>query len=112
MTLRTPVFTKINESFSCIFCGFLVPKSSNTCRDHCPKCLHSLHVDNNPGDRQAQCGGLLKPVAWSQNKKKGYIIHYVCEKCCALKTNKFLEQDRILSDDFNQLIQLTSTTKN
>ena len=110
MTLKQPLFTKINESFSCAHCGFAVPKSSSTCRDHCPKCLHSLHVDNNPGDRGAECGGILKPVAWSQNKKKGYIIHYECQTCFVKKLNKFLQNDVLFSDDFNMLIQLSNVT--
>ena len=110
MAINPPIFTKINEAFSCSYCGFSVPKASKTCRDHCPKCLTSYHVDNNPGDRNAQCGGRLKPIAWSQNKKKGYIIHYVCQVCLVQKRNKFLDDDEFLSDDFNVLIQLSNIT--
>lgn len=110
MTLNSPVFTKINESFDCAFCGFHVPKAQSTCRDHCPKCLTSLHVDENPGDRNAQCGGILKPISWSQHKKKGYVIHYVCQKCGVKKVNKFLQQDSYLADDFNVLVTLSNVT--
>ncbi|MES2614931.1 MAG: RNHCP domain-containing protein [Bdellovibrionota bacterium] len=110
MTLNPPTFTKINESFSCAHCRFQVPKSSSTCRDHCPKCLYSLHVDKNPGDRLAECGGVLQPVAWSQNKKKGYMIHYICQKCSMKKVNKFLQNDAIMPDDINTLIRLHSVT--
>jgi hypothetical protein len=110
MALKSPTFTKINEPFHCSVCGYNVPKSLRTCRDHCPKCLTSLHVDNNPGDRDAGCGGVLKPVAWSQHKKKGYMIHYVCQKCFAKKVNKFLENDGPDSDDFQALIALQSVT--
>ena len=28
-----------------------------TSRNHCPFCLWSLHVDENPGDRACECGG-------------------------------------------------------
>ena len=28
-------------------------------RNHCPNCLHSLHLDNEPGDREADCGGIM-----------------------------------------------------
>lgn len=110
MGLNSPVFTKINEPFTCLNCAFSVPKAESTCRDHCPKCLYSLHVDNNPGDRGAHCGGLLKPVAWSQNKKKGYIIHYICLVCSVKKVNKFLENDIFLPDDFSMLIKLSNVT--
>ena len=108
MTLNSPKFTKINESFRCLVCHFQVPKAQVTCRDHCPKCLCSLHVDNNPGDRESICHGVLKPVSYSQNKKKGIMIHYVCEKCCATKVNKFLEHDIFCPDDYEKLLSLTS----
>ena len=109
MSLSSPVFTKINESFICKNCQFEVPKADSTCRDHCPKCLFSLHVDNNPGDRQADCGGILKPTAWSQHKKKGYMIHYVCQTCFVIKVNKFLSHDHY-PDNFDALIKLSSAT--
>ena len=32
-------------------------------RNHCPNCLISLHLDNEPGDRAADCGGQMEPVA-------------------------------------------------
>ncbi|WGL58653.1 RNHCP domain-containing protein [Pigmentibacter sp. JX0631] len=111
MTIQSPVFTKINESFTCKNCNYLVPLSSSTCRDHCPKCLFSIHVDNNPGDRAAECLGLLKPVAWSQHKKKGYMIHYKCLVCGLEKRNKFLEIDSNMPDDFSALLKLSAITK-
>ena len=108
MTLNSPKFTKINESFTCAVCHFQVPKAQTTCRDHCPKCLYSLHVDNYPGDRESICQGVLKPVSYSQNKKKGIMIHYVCEKCHQTKVNKFLEHDTFCPDDYEKLLSLTS----
>jgi hypothetical protein len=109
VSLGSPIFTKINESFACAHCGHAVPKSESTCRDHCSQCLYSLHVDVNPGDRAANCGGLLKPVAWSQHKKKGYMIHYVCEKCGEKRVNKFLDHDSE-PDSFPALIELSNVT--
>jgi len=111
MSIDTPIFTKINESFECQQCLYLVPLASSTCRDHCPKCLYSLHVDNNPGDRAAHCGGKLKPIAWSQHKKKGYMIHYQCMTCGMEKRNKFLEIDTYMPDDFSALLKLNAVTK-
>ena len=32
-------------------------------RNHCPNCLSSLHVDEEPGDRASDCGGIMEPVA-------------------------------------------------
>jgi hypothetical protein len=111
MTLNTPLFTKINESFICLNCKFSVPPAQSTCRDHCPKCLYSIHIDNNPGDRASMCKGSLIPVSWSKNKKKGIMIHYQCAICAEQKKNKFLEYDNILSDDINILLKLNSITK-
>ncbi len=108
MSLNSPQFTKINEPFVCAQCGFSVPPAQQTCRDHCPQCLCSLHVDVNPGDRAAHCGGILKPVAWSQHKKKGYVIHYVCQQCLVKKVNKFLEHDKFVPDNFKALISLSN----
>ena len=28
-------------------------------RNHCPNCLSSLHVDEEPGDRASDCGGIM-----------------------------------------------------
>jgi hypothetical protein len=112
MSLNSPKFTKINESFFCKNCGFEVPISQQSCRDHCPKCLYSLHVDNNPGDRQADCKGMLKPIAWSYNRKKGYLIHYQCQKCGMKKVNRFLEIDAFEADSLDALLKLNSVTTN
>lgn len=36
---------KINESFICVNCKKYVPEAQKTCRNHCPFCLTSMHVD-------------------------------------------------------------------
>ena len=45
-------FTEIDEEFICENCGKKVEKLGYSCRDHCPYCLHSKHVDKNPRDRR------------------------------------------------------------
>ena len=46
-------------------------------RKHCPNCLTSLHLDNEPGDRAADCGGQMEPVAvWVRKGGKWAIIHH------------------------------------
>jgi len=44
-----------NETFTCKNCGrTVVPyDSGSNHRNHCPNCLFSLHVDDEPGDREA-----------------------------------------------------------
>ena len=55
-------FTMIDEGFTCAVCGKVVEPLNYSARDHCPYCLCSLHVDVNPGDRLAECHGILKPI--------------------------------------------------
>ena len=105
-----PKFTKINESFVCGHCGYHVPPSWSTCRDHCPRCLYSLHVDVNPGDRAADCGGMLVPRGYESRSGKGYMILYTCSKCGAARTTRFLEIDRTEADSFDALLKLTPSS--
>lgn len=70
----------IDEDFICENCGYEVKKLGYTARDHCPNCLYSKHVDINPGDRQNNCKGLLKPVG-IEKFKDSFKILYKCEKC-------------------------------
>jgi DNA-directed RNA polymerase subunit RPC12/RpoP len=79
-------FTMINEGFLCAVCGESVQPLQKTARDHCPRCLCSVHLDNNPGDRAADCGGVLQPVS-IRTGKKGIQIVYKCEKCGIEKVN-------------------------
>lgn len=95
-------FTKRDEEFVCENCGKKVLKLGYTSRDHCPHCLYSKHVDNMPGDREAECRGLLKPIQVELDSKKGYVIIYKCEKCGAIRKNK-----SAIDDDMDLLIQLT-----
>jgi len=110
MSQDLPKFTKINETFACGKCGHSVPTARSTCRDHCPKCLWSLHVDVNPGDRAAGCAGLLKPVSYSSHPKKGWMIHYVCQKCSMQRSNRFLENDANESDSYESLLRLSGAS--
>lgn len=83
----------IDEEFICENCGKNVDKLGYTARDHCPFCLYSKHVDINPGDRQNNCKGLLKPVD-IEKFKDTYKIIYKCDKCD-------MEHKNIMSNDDN-----------
>jgi hypothetical protein len=48
--------------------------------NHCPKCLWSKHVDNEPGDREALCGGMMEPIGLEGSTDKYRILHK-CQKC-------------------------------
>lgn len=97
-----PNFVVIDEEFICENCGFKVSKLGYSCRNHCPKCLHSKHVDKNPGDREEECHGDLEPIGLEIGKK-GYVIVFKCKKCGAIRKNKAAEDD-----DMNLLIKLST----
>lgn len=88
-------FTKIDEEFICENCGAKVEKLSYSCRNHCPKCLHSKHVDINPGDRAETCHGILEPINIEINSKKGYVVVFKCKKCGQIRKNKIAEDDNM-----------------
>ncbi len=88
-------FTMIDEPFKCLVCGKEVKPLNYTARDHCPYCLTSLHVDNNPGDRLANCHGILEPFAVEKFKTDKFKIVYRCQKCHQLKKNVNAIDDNI-----------------
>ena len=100
--MEDSLFTKIDESFVCENCGRKVPKLGYSCRNHCPYCLHSKHVDINPGDREENCHGDLEPIGLEISNKKGYVIIFKCKKCGAIRKNKAAEDD-----DMSLIIELS-----
>ncbi|MFI5206319.1 MAG: RNHCP domain-containing protein [Candidatus Paceibacterales bacterium] len=78
-------FQRKIEDFVCAHCGAKVLGNGYT--NHCPQCLWSKHVDVNPGDRQATCGGLMEPVG-IEATSDGYILTQQCQKCGVKKKNR------------------------
>ena len=93
--LETKRFLTRDEEFICENCGKKVSKLGYSSRDHCPYCLHSKHVDINPGDRAESCKGDLEPIGIEISNKKGYVIIYKCKKCGKIKKNKAAEDDNM-----------------
>jgi hypothetical protein len=90
-----------NESFVCGRCGFAVPPApGGKVRNHCPRCLHSRHVDGPvPGDRASDCGGLMKPTRPEQVGGAWRVTH-VCVVCGHERRNRLfpdwaVEPDRL-----------------
>lgn len=88
----TKKFQKNIENFVCEHCGYAVVGNGYT--NHCPKCLWSKHVDVNPGDRAAECGGLMEPVASEGSSEHMAIVHE-CVDCGYRKKNKVASDDNI-----------------
>lgn len=83
------------ESFNCRGCGRLVTPggAGSEHRNHCPNCLCSLHVDIEPGDREADCGGIMDPIAvWVRKGGEWAVIHR-CRRCGALSSNRIAADD-------------------
>lgn len=83
-------FLRCIEDFVCENCGERVKGNGYT--NHCPNCLFSKHVDINPGDRKATCGGIMEPTR-IENGRKGFTIIFRCKKCGEVKKNKSSEND-------------------
>lgn len=72
--------------------------------NHCPYCLFSKHVDDEiPGDRQSDCGGLMKPIQIVVKKRERLLIKHKCVKCGKEILNQVSPQD-----DMEKIIQLNS----
>lgn len=78
-------FTRRIEDFDCGHCGAHVSGDGYT--NHCPRCLWSRHVDVNPGDRAAECGGLMEPVAAGIKQDRWFISHR-CVVCRFVRPNR------------------------
>lgn len=62
-------------------------------RNHCPNCLTSLHVDNEPGDRESDCGGYMDPIGvWVRNDGEWAVIHR-CRRCGKIVSNRVAADD-------------------
>jgi len=100
------LFTKLDEQFICENCKQKIEKLKYTTRDHCNYCLYSKHVDINPGDRQNQCKGLLRPIG-IEKFKNTYKIIYKCEKC-----NKIHKNIMANDDNMDLIIELSKNIDN
>lgn len=98
-----------NQGFTCDSCGaHVAPLANGSYRNHCPHCLHSRHVDVNPGDRANPCGGLLEPVAVEHSGKKGWLIVHRCQRCGEVRRNRAALDDPAMPDDFDALVALAA----
>jgi uncharacterized Zn finger protein len=57
----------------------------------------------NPGDRQSDCGGILRPVGVEPHKNKGQQILHKCEKCGMIRRNIVADDD-----DFSVIVEVSA----
>ncbi|HEY4504571.1 MAG TPA: RNHCP domain-containing protein [Candidatus Paceibacterota bacterium] len=79
------MFIRTIEDFVCENCGVNVHGDGYT--NHCPKCLWSKHVDVNPGDRAASCGGFMEPISLEIKSGEERLIHR-CKRCGKEQSNR------------------------
>jgi hypothetical protein len=84
-----------DKGFVCRYCGRTVSAAApgTQHRNHCPWCLRSVHLDNSSGDRAANCGGIMEPLAVGVRGKNEWIIIHRCTVCGALKGNRIAGDD-------------------
>ena len=101
MTRTKARMVKINEGFICSHCLAQVPPATSTCRNHCCKCLWSLHLDQEfPGDRNCECRGLMEPV-YVEKTPKGLMVVHRCRTCGIKRRNRLADDD-----DWETVIEL------
>lgn len=83
-------FKRNKEDFTCEHCGAEVVGTGYT--NHCPKCLWSKHVDVQPGDRAATCGGMMRPAKLEMDKGE-FVITHECMVCGYRKRNRAATND-------------------
>ena len=86
-------------AFVCEHCQNLVGSQApgTEHRNHCPRCLWSLHVDVRTGDRRSGCQALMEPIAvWVRHDGEWAIVHR-CKRCQALRVNRIAGDDNQLA---------------
>jgi RNHCP domain len=90
---RTP------PTFRCRRCALDVSTSApgTAHRNHCPNCLWSRHLDDDtPGDRVAECGSLMEPIAVAVRGDGEWVLVHRCTGCDALSLNRTAGDDNPL----------------
>lgn len=82
-----------------------MPLTNGSYRNHCPACLYSKHVDADPGDRAAECGGLMRPVELTYRAGKGQVLVHRCERCGHRRPNR-VAIDCEQPDDLDALLRV------
>jgi predicted RNA-binding Zn-ribbon protein involved in translation (DUF1610 family) len=101
-------FTHNNDAFACEACGAQVPPRKGGCRNHCPYCLVSKHVDVFPGDRANPCQGLMDAVGYETDGKKGLVLLFKCRRCGEATRTVAAHEDQTAPDDYARILKLSN----
>ncbi len=86
-------------AFTCIRCKSAVNGVSwgTSHRNHCPRCLWSRHLDEEPGDRACACRGAMEPIGIEVRRDGEWAIIHRCSGCGVLRTNRIAGDDHELA---------------
>ncbi|MFB7865759.1 MULTISPECIES: RNHCP domain-containing protein [unclassified Streptomyces] len=85
-------------TFTCAWCGLTVSAAADGgLRDHCPSCLHSLHVTDHVEGGATDCHGRMSPIAIAVLRTGDWMLVHRCVRCDELTSHP------VRSDD-NQLV--------
>jgi hypothetical protein len=85
--------------FRCRHCQLDVPLAApgTNHRNHCPSCLWSRHLDDDvPGDRAAECGSSMEPIAITVRGDGEWVLIHRCLGCRELHLNRTAGDDNPL----------------
>jgi hypothetical protein len=87
------------DTFRCRQCGLDVSSHApgTAHRNHCPNCLWSRHLDDEvPGDRDADCGSLMEPIAITVRGDGEWVLVHRCTGCDVVRLNRTAGDDNPL----------------
>lgn len=93
---RRPPRTVEDQAFRCRKCRQFIgaPFAGGHHRNHCPNCLHSLHVDlKHSGDRRSTCQSLMAPRALVVRRNGEQMILHECLGCGKTKPTRVAADD-------------------
>ena len=107
--------------FICSHCGIKVKNDSlsgTKNRNHCPKCLFSLHVDDKKsGDRMSNCKGEMEPIGltyknegvdkYGKARQGELMLIHQCTKCNKISINRIAGDD-----DAKEILKVYEQSKN
>jgi len=87
------------DGFTCIRCRqFVEQRAAGTRhRNHCPYCLWSRHLDEQPGDRRSPCRAPMEPIGIEVREDGEWAILYRCTGCKHINANRIAGDDRELA---------------
>ena len=93
---RRPPRTEQDQAFRRRKCRQFIgaPLTGGRHRNHCPNCLHSLHVDlKHPGDRRSECGSLMAPAGLLVRRNGEQQIVHTCLGCGKVQPTRVAADD-------------------